>query len=57
MTAGEKAKAKIEQAEGKAEKVVGSAIGNERMVAEGQAAKSTGVAREAKEKMKDIFKR
>ncbi|WP_371664537.1 CsbD family protein [Streptomyces sp. NBC_00280] len=57
MTGGEKAKARIEQAEGKVEKVVGSAIGDERMAADGQAEKSTGDAREAKEKMKDIFKR
>ncbi|NEC88530.1 CsbD family protein [Streptomyces sp. SID12501] len=57
MTAGEKSKAKIEQVEGKAKKAVGSAIGNDRMAAEGQAEKSTGDAREAKEKVKDIFKR
>ncbi|MFE4968440.1 CsbD family protein [Streptomyces sp. NPDC056660] len=56
MTAGEKAKAKSEQAEGKAKKAVGSAIGNDRMAAEGQAEKSTGDAREAKEKAKDAFK-
>ncbi|NEA66274.1 CsbD family protein [Streptomyces sp. SID12488] len=57
MTAGEKAKAKIEQVEGKAKKAAGRAIGNDRMAAEGQAEKTTGDAREAKEKMKDIFKR
>ena len=56
MTAGEKAKAKTEQAKGKAKKAVGNAIGNDRMVAEGQAEKSTGDAREAKEKAKDAFK-
>ncbi|MER7840688.1 CsbD family protein [Streptomyces sp. NPDC096040] len=56
MTAGEKAKAKTEQAEGKAKEAVGNAIGNERMTAEGQAEKSTGDAREAKEKAKDVFK-
>jgi uncharacterized protein YjbJ (UPF0337 family) len=57
MSAGEKAKAKAEQAEGKAEKAVGSAVGNDRMAAEGQAKKSTGDARQAKEKTKDVFKR
>ncbi|GAA3905796.1 CsbD family protein [Streptomyces lacrimifluminis] len=57
MTAGEKAKAKIEQAEGKAKEAVGSAIGNDRLAAEGQVEKSTGDAREAKEKVKDAFKR
>ncbi|MFI2642026.1 CsbD family protein [Streptomyces sp. NPDC018610] len=56
MSAGEKAKAKTEQAEGKAKEAVGSALGNDRMAAEGQAEKSTGDAREAKEKTKDAFK-
>ncbi|CAL9392875.1 hypothetical protein SUDANB6_01298 [Streptomyces sp. enrichment culture] len=57
MTAGEKAKAKAEQTEGKAKAVLGRATGNDRMAAEGQAEKSTGDAREAKEKIKDVFKR
>ncbi|MFI9650744.1 CsbD family protein [Streptomyces sp. NPDC052040] len=57
MSAGEKAKAKTEQAEGKAKEALGGAIGNDRMAAEGQAQKSTGDAREAKEKTKDAFKR
>ncbi|GHE94391.1 CsbD family protein [Streptomyces spiralis] len=56
MTAGEKAKAKVEQAEGKAKEAVGNAVGNDRMTAEGQAEKSTGDVREAKEKVKDAFK-
>ncbi|MFC9633334.1 CsbD family protein [Streptomyces mirabilis] len=56
MTVGEKAEAKSEQAEGKAKEAVGSAIGNDRMAAEGQAEKSTGDVREAKEKAKDAFK-
>ncbi|MFI9249891.1 CsbD family protein [Streptomyces sp. NPDC053069] len=34
---------------------MGSAIGNDRMAAEGQAEKSTADAREAKEKAKDAF--
>ncbi|WP_078510053.1 CsbD family protein [Streptomyces sp. Tu 6176] len=56
MTAGEKAKAKTEQAQGAAKEAVGKALGNERMAAEGKAEKSLGDAREAKEKTKDVFK-
>ncbi|MET8809899.1 CsbD family protein [Streptomyces sp. NPDC004546] len=54
MTAGEKAKALAEQAEGKAKKAMGQAVGNERVTAEGQAEKSTGHARQAKEDVKDV---
>ncbi|MER5884848.1 CsbD family protein [Streptomyces sp. NPDC001941] len=56
MSAGEKAKAKTEQAKGGAKEAVGNALGNERMAAEGQAERRTGDAREAKEKTKDAFK-
>ncbi|MFI5976101.1 CsbD family protein [Streptomyces sp. NPDC051452] len=56
MTAGEKAKAKTEQAKGQAKEATGRAVGNDRMAAEGQAEKRTGDAREAKEKTKDTFK-
>ncbi|MGW4563235.1 CsbD family protein [Streptomyces sp. NPDC004561] len=56
MSAGEKAKAKSEQAKGKTKEAMGSAIGNDRMAAEGKAEKNTGDAREAKEKTKDAFK-
>lgn len=56
MSADEKAEAKIEQARGKAEKALGNAVGNDRMVAEGQTRKSAGDARQAKEKGKDAFK-
>jgi uncharacterized protein YjbJ (UPF0337 family) len=56
VTANEKAKAKTEQAKGKAKEVLGGAVGNDRMAAEGQAEKSIGDAREAKEKAKDAFK-
>ncbi|MEU3026999.1 CsbD family protein [Streptomyces incarnatus] len=54
MSAGEKAKG--EQAKGKAKEAMGSALGNDRMAAEGQAEKTTGDARAAKEKTKDAFK-
>ncbi|WP_338672733.1 CsbD family protein [Streptomyces sp. SCSIO 30461] len=57
MTAGEKAKAKIEQAEGKGKEFLGNAVGNDRMAAEGRAEKSLGDARQSKEKAKDAFKR
>ncbi|MFZ4152239.1 CsbD family protein [Streptomyces pseudogriseolus] len=56
MSAGEKAKAKTEQAQGKAQEALGRATGNDRMEAEAQATKSKGDAREAKEKTKDAFK-
>ncbi|MBX7555172.1 CsbD family protein [Streptomyces sp. NPDC004232] len=57
MTAGEKAKALAEQAKGKVKKAMGHAVGSERVTAEGQAEKSTGHARQAKENIKDVFKR
>ncbi|MGX4694205.1 CsbD family protein [Streptomyces sp. JNUCC 63] len=56
MAGDEKAKAKKEQMKGKAKETVGRAVGNERMTAEGQAEKSKGDARQAKEKTKDTFK-
>ncbi|CAM5458811.1 hypothetical protein SALBM217S_05213 [Streptomyces griseoloalbus] len=48
-----KAKAKTEQ-QGKTQEALGRATGNDRMEA-GQATKSKGDAREAKEKTKDAF--
>ncbi|MFG2123600.1 CsbD family protein [Streptomyces sp. NPDC048710] len=56
MAGNEKAKAKVEQTKGKAKESVGRALGNERMTAEGQMEKSKGDARQAKEKVKDVFK-
>ncbi|MER7917386.1 MULTISPECIES: CsbD family protein [unclassified Streptomyces] len=56
MSAGEKAKAKTEQAQGKAKEALGRVTGNDRMAAEGKADQVTGDAREAKEKTKDAFK-
>lgn len=57
MAADEKAKARTEQVKGKAKEVLGNAAGDDRTAAEGQVEKSTGDAREAKEKVKDVFKR
>ncbi|MEW1563569.1 CsbD family protein [Streptomyces sp. NPDC093509] len=56
MAADEKAQAKGEQAEGKVKKVVGGAVGNESMKAEGQAKETQGDLRAAKEKAKDAVK-
>ncbi|MGW1668269.1 CsbD family protein [Streptomyces sp. NPDC002324] len=56
MAGGQKAKGKREEATGKAKEAVGGTVGNERMAAEGQATKSKGAARQAKEKAKDVFK-
>ncbi|MGC0340130.1 MULTISPECIES: CsbD family protein [Streptomyces] len=56
MAGDQKAKAKKEQVKGKAKEVVGRAVGNERMEAEGRMAQSKGDARQAKEKTKDTFK-
>ncbi|MER5968298.1 CsbD family protein [Streptomyces sp. NPDC002055] len=56
MSTGNKAKAKTEQAEGKAKEVAGRALGNEELEAEGRAEQSKGDARQAAEKAKDAFK-
>ena len=56
MAGDQKAKAKKEQVKGKAKEVVGRAVGNEQMEAEGRAGQSKGDARQAKEKTKDTFK-
>ncbi|MER7923829.1 MULTISPECIES: CsbD family protein [unclassified Streptomyces] len=56
MTAEEKAKAKAEEAEGKGKKVVGGAVGNESLEAEGRAEEAKGDLRAAKEKAKDAIK-
>ncbi|MFG2437201.1 CsbD family protein [Streptomyces sp. NPDC048508] len=56
MAADEKAQAKGEQAEGKVKKVVGGAVGNESLKAEGQAKETQGDLRAAKEKAKDAIR-
>ncbi|MGW3156533.1 CsbD family protein [Streptomyces sp. NPDC001089] len=56
MAADEKAQAKGEQAEGKVKKVVGGAVGNESLRAEGRVEETKGDLREAKEKAKDAIK-
>ncbi|MFF2382564.1 CsbD family protein [Streptomyces sp. NPDC058108] len=56
MAADEKVQAKGEQAEGKVKKVVGGAVGNESLRAEGRAEETKGDLREAKKKVKDAIK-
>ncbi|MFF7856258.1 CsbD family protein [Streptomyces sp. NPDC007904] len=56
MAGEQKAKAKVEQAEGKAKEAAGRALGNERLEGEGRAEQSKGDARTAKEKAKDVFR-
>lgn len=56
VAADEKAQAKGEQAKGKVKKVVGGAVGNESLKAEGRAEESKGDLRQAKEKAKDAVK-
>ncbi|MFE5709428.1 CsbD family protein [Streptomyces sp. NPDC056501] len=57
MSGEEKMRAKKEQAVGKAKEVVGRAVGNDRLTAKGRAEQAKGSAREAKEKIKDTFKK
>ncbi|MFE2554081.1 CsbD family protein [Streptomyces sp. NPDC059355] len=57
MSGEQKAEAKGEQAKGKLKATAGRLTGNERLTAEGHAEQATGDAREAKEKVKDVFKR
>ncbi|MFI8519826.1 CsbD family protein [Streptomyces sp. NPDC085481] len=56
MSDKEKTRAKAEQAKGKIKETTGRAVGNESLTAEGRAEKAKGNARQAKEKIKDVFK-
>ncbi|GAA3983263.1 CsbD family protein [Streptomyces sp. NBC_01352] len=56
MAGDQKAKAKKEQAKGKAKEAIGRTTGNEQMEAEGRGGQAKGDARQAKEKGKDTFK-
>ncbi|MFE9929776.1 CsbD family protein [Streptomyces sp. NPDC005533] len=57
MSSNEKGRAKAEQAKGKLKETAGRALDDERLTAEGRAEAAKGDARQAKEKMKDMFKR
>ncbi|MEU0437899.1 CsbD family protein [Streptomyces sp. NPDC006290] len=56
MATDEKAQAKGEQVEGKVKNVVGGAVGNESLKAEGRVGESKGHLRAAKEKAKDAVR-
>ncbi|MEU9182725.1 CsbD family protein [Streptomyces sp. NPDC048550] len=56
MSKNQKSRSKAEQAKGKLKETAGRAVGNERLTAEGRAEKTKGDARQAKEKIKDVFK-
>ncbi|MFE2325417.1 CsbD family protein [Streptomyces sp. NPDC059385] len=56
MSGEQKAKAKGEQAKGKLKETAGRLTGNERRAAEGRTDQARGDGREAKEKIKDVFK-
>uniref|UniRef100_A0AAU2JXZ1 CsbD family protein n=1 Tax=Streptomyces sp. NBC_00049 TaxID=2903617 RepID=A0AAU2JXZ1_9ACTN len=57
MSRDEKRRAKAEQVTGKLKEAAGRLVGNKRLTAEGRAERAKGDARQAKEKIKDIFKR
>ncbi|MEV6735075.1 MULTISPECIES: CsbD family protein [unclassified Streptomyces] len=56
MSKNQKSRAKAEQAKGKLKETAGRAVGNEPLTAEGRAEKAKGDTRQAKEKIKDVFK-
>ncbi|MCY0930073.1 CsbD family protein [Streptomyces sp. H27-H1] len=57
MSDEQKSEAKVEQAKGKIKEIAGRMTGNERMEGEGRGEQAKGDVREAKEKIKDAFKR
>ncbi|MEU9255426.1 CsbD family protein [Streptomyces sp. NPDC048270] len=56
MSGEQKAEAKGEEAKGRLKETAGRLTGNERLTAEGRTEQATGDARQAKEKVKDVFK-
>ncbi|GGZ99933.1 UPF0337 protein [Streptomyces subrutilus] len=56
MSGEQKTGAKVEQAKGKLKETAGRLTGNDRLTAEGRAERAAGDARQAKEKVKDVFK-
>ena len=56
MSASDKMKNKVEETAGKAKEATGKATGNDDMRAEGQADQTKGSAKQAGEKVKDVFK-
>ncbi|MFJ1869653.1 CsbD family protein [Streptomyces sp. NPDC088097] len=57
MSGEQKTEAKGEQAKGKLKETAGHLTGNDRLTAEGRAEQAKGDARQAKESVKDAFKR
>ncbi|MBH5333373.1 CsbD family protein [Streptomyces pactum] len=57
MAAGEKARAKVEQAVGKAAQAAGRVTGSTKLVMKGRAAEALGNAREGKESLKKTGRR
>lgn len=57
VSAEKKGQAKGEQAKGRAKETAGRALGDERLETEGRSDQSKGDARQAIEKIKDIFRR
>lgn len=55
MTATDKMTARTKQAKGAAKEALGRAVGNERMAAEGRAARATGDLRQAATEAKEAF--
>ena len=56
MSATDKAKNKVEETTGKAKETVGKATGDDEMRAEGKKDQTKGSAKQAGEKVKDVFK-
>ncbi|MFC5152621.1 CsbD family protein [Streptomyces amakusaensis] len=56
MAKDEKARARAQQIKGKIQKEAGRAVGSEKTAAKGRAKEAEGDARQAKEKIKDVFK-
>ncbi|MDH6129024.1 CsbD family protein [Kitasatospora sp. GP82] len=56
MSGEDKVKNVAEKAKGKAKEAAGKAVGNERLTAEGKADQVSGDAKQAGEKIKDVFK-
>ncbi|TQF01149.1 CsbD family protein [Kitasatospora acidiphila] len=56
MSGEDKVKNVAEKAKGKAKEAAGKAVGNERLTAEGKADQVSGDAKQAGEKVKDVFK-
>jgi uncharacterized protein YjbJ (UPF0337 family) len=57
VTAEKKAKGRADELKGRVKEAVGRAVGNERLTTEGRAQRAKGDTRQAKDKLKDVFRR